>query len=235
MTRKYVVLPISFLKTVDVFPELKKMRNLYIIGARGFGREVYNLYLKCKKNLVDVECVGFLDDDREALKGYADYPPIISSVEAFVPKENDVFVCALGDVRYKKKYVDMILAKGGTFISLIHPEVEIGQNTTIGRGFIARTPCCISCDIAIGDFVTVMGYSVLGHDCKVGDWSHLGAYSFLGGFSKLGSSVTLHPGTRILPHKAVGDNATVGAGSVVIRNVKNGITVFGIPAKKLDL
>ncbi|MBD5632825.1 MAG: sialic acid O-acetyltransferase [Clostridia bacterium] len=211
------------------------MRNLYIIGARGFGREVYNLYLKCRKNLQDVECVGFLDDNENALNGYTGYPPVVSSVEDYEPKENDVFVCALGDVRYKKKYVEMMLAKGGDFISLIHPDVEIGQNTIIGRGFIARTPCSISCDISIGDFVTVMGYSVLGHDCKVDDWSHLGAYSFLGGFSVLGKSVTLHPGARILPHKTVGDGAIVGAGSVVIRNVKNSTTVLGVPAKKLDI
>lgn len=211
------------------------MKNLYIIGARGFGREVYNLFLKCKDNLGDVECVGFLDNKKDALDGYTGYPPIVSSVEAYEPNDQDVFVCALGDVRYKKKYVEMIQSEGGQFISLLHPGVEIGQNTTIGQGFIARTPCSISCDITIGDFVTVMGYSVLGHDCKVGDWSHLGAYSFLGGFSVLGKSVTLHPGARILPHKTVGDDATVGAGSVVIRNVKKGITVFGIPAKKLEI
>ena len=210
------------------------MKKLYIIGARGFGREVYNLFLQCRYQLEEVECIGFLDDKADALDGYDGYPPIVGSVEDFIPGPDDVFVCALGDVRYKRKYVEIMRNKGGEFISLIHPGVEIGQNTSIGKGFIARTPCSISCDITIGDFVTVMGYSVLGHDCKVGEWSHLGAYSFMGGFSELGESVTLHPGARVLPHKKVGDSATVGAGSVVVRNVKAGTTVFGAPAKKLE-
>lgn len=210
------------------------MRNLYIIGARGFGREVYNLYLHCKDNLGDVECIGFLDDKITALDGYEGYPPIISSVEEYEPQKNDVFVCALGDVRYKRKYAEMILNKGGNFISLIHPQTEIGLNTTYGMGLIVRTPCSISCDIRIGEFVTIMGYSVLGHDARIDSWAHLGAYTFLGGFSHIEESVTLHPGTRVLPHKKVCTNSIVGAGSVVLRNVKPNITVFGIPAKKIE-
>ncbi len=210
------------------------MKNLLIIGARGFGREVYDLFLKCRPQLGDVKCVGFLDDKIDALDGYNGYPPIISSVEEYTPKADDVFVCALGDVRYKRKYAEMIMAKGGRFISLIHPNAEVGLNSTIGKGCLIRAACTIDCDITIGDFVTIMGYSVLGHDCSVDEWSHLGAYTFLGGYSRIGKSVTLHPGTRILPHKSVGDNATVGAGSVVLRNVKPDTTVFGVPAKKIS-
>lgn len=210
------------------------MRKLYIIGARGFGREVYNLFLECKESLGDVECSGFLDDNRNALDGYEGYPPIVSSVEGWIPKDNDVFICALGDVKYKKKYVEIILSKGGKFISLIHPSVEVGSNTVIGEGCIARMGSSISCDIKIGRFVSILTCSVLGHDCKVGDWSHLSAYTFMGGFSELGKSVTLHPGVRLLPHKKIGDSAIVGAGSVVIRNVKQGASVFGIPAKKIE-
>ncbi len=209
------------------------MKHLYIIGARGFGREVYNLFMQCKEDLGNIECKGFLDDKIDALDGYMGYPPIVSSVEDYEVQPDDVFVCALGDVKYKKLYVEKILAKGGIFVSLIHPGVQIGLNTKIGRGCIVRTECNISCDITIGDFVTIMGYSVLGHDCIVKDWAHLGAYSFLGGFSEVGESATLHPGVRLLPHTKVGSNAIVGAGSVVLRNVKPRVTVFGVPAKTI--
>lgn len=114
------------------------MRNLYIIGARGFGREIYNLFLLCKDGLKDVECKGFLDDNSHALDRYPGYPPIVCSVEEYMPKENDVFVCALGDVRFKKKYAEMTMAKGGEFISLVHPSTEICMNTKVGKGLIIK-------------------------------------------------------------------------------------------------
>ena len=55
----------------------------------------------------------------------------------------------------------------------------------------------------------------------------------MGGYSQIGEMVTMHPGSRLLPHKMIENNASVGAGSVVISKVKEGTTVFGIPAKKL--
>lgn len=210
------------------------MKNLLIIGARGFGREVYNLYLACKEAGADINCNGFLDDKESALDGYNNYPPILSSVEDYQICEDDVFICALGDVHYKQKYVEIIKSKGGHFISLIHPSVSIGTNTSIGEGCIVRYHSSISCDITIGDFVTIMGFCIIGHDAEIGNYSHLGAHCFMGGFSRLEDSVVMHPGSRLLPHKTVKRNAIIGAGSVVLTNVKEATTVLGVPAKKLN-
>lgn len=211
------------------------MKNLLIIGARGFGREVYNLFLACQASGLDMVCKGFLDDKKDALDGYENYPPIVSSVEDYIIQEDDVFICALGDVTYKRQYAEYMINKGAEFISLIHPSVEIGLNSKIGKGCIIRTSSSVSCDVQIGDFVSIMGYSILGHDAKVGNYCHLGAHSFLGGFSILEDLVTLHPSVKVMPHKKVGFNSVVGIGSTVMTNIKSGITVFGTPAKKLTI
>lgn len=73
------------------------MKHLLIIGARGFGREVYNLFMECKHLHSEYYCIGFLDDNTNALNNYHNYPPIISSVEEYQVKEDDVFICALGE------------------------------------------------------------------------------------------------------------------------------------------
>lgn len=209
------------------------MKHLIIIGARGFGREVYNLYLACKQAGEDINCSGFLDDNASALDGYENYPPIISSVEDYQVHKDDVFVCALGDVHYKQKYVEIIKAKGGRFISLIHPSTEIETNAKIGEGCIIRSQSTISCDVTIGNFVTIMGFCVIGHDAKIGDYSHIGAHCFMGGFSQMEEFVVMHPGSRLLPKKKIQKNSVIGAGSVVLTNVKENITMLGIPAKKI--
>lgn len=209
------------------------MRNLYIIGARGCGRETYGLFKKCKSTLKDVECIGFLDDKKDALDGFEGYPPVISSVEDYIPRENDVFLCALGDPKWVKHYTSIIESKGGKFISLISPSASIGQNTSIGDGCIINHYAIISSDVKIGNHVYVGVFCNYGHDAIIGDCSHIGAYTFLGGGAHIEDCVTLHPRVNILPHKTVKENAIVGASSVVIRNVAAGTTVFGIPAKRI--
>ncbi len=210
------------------------MKNLYIIGARGCGRETYNLYLECKDHLPEVKCAGFLDDKLDALDNYTGYPPIISSVEDYLPKENDVFICALGDPKWVNHYTSIIKRKNGEFISLISPHAYIGSNTIIGEGCHIARWSIISCDCKIGKHCYIGAFSDIGHDVQIDDDCHLGAYTFIGGNALIQDNVTIHPRVNILPGKKIESESVVGAGSVVIRNVKKGTTVFGNPAKVIS-
>lgn len=209
------------------------MKNLIIIGARGFGREVYDLAKQCLGYNKDFVIKGFLDDKTDALQGFESYPKIINAVETYDIQENDVFICALGNIAFKKKYVEIILNKGGQFFNLIHPTTQINTNAKLGIGLIIFMYSNISNDCVIDDFVTIQGFVGLGHDTKIGKWSHINAYSFTGGFVILENEVCLNTRATILPHVRVCQGATVGAASLVIKKVKENTTVFGIPAKIL--
>lgn len=210
------------------------MKNLIIIGARGFGREYHN-GLKLRDDYgKDFIIKGFLDDKKDALDGFENYAPILNSVEDYLIEPEDVFVCALGDSFYRRKYVNMIKEKGGTFSSIISSKSIIHPNAQIGEGVMISAFCNISSNTVIGDFTTIQPYCNIGHDAVIGDFCSLESYSFMGGFSRIGDNVTLHTRATILPHVKIGDNSIVGAGSVVLRNVKSNITVFGVPAKKIS-
>lgn len=208
-------------------------KKLYIIGARGFGRETYETFLQCPHLHDTMKCAGFLDDKSDALDGFADYPPIISSVEDFIPSEDDVFICALGDSRHREKYTRIIEAKGGDFINLIHPSARISPRASIGKGCIIKSLSNVSCNCKIGNHVVIQGLAVIGHDAVIGDYTTVSTFAFMGGFSRTERSVTLNPGAILLPHKHMGEGSVAGAGAVVIRNVKPNTTVFGNPATKL--
>lgn len=210
------------------------MKNLIIIGARGYGREVHDLAKQCSGYNTEYTIKGFLDDKSEALDGFENYPEIISGVEEYEIQDNDVFVCALGSVQWKKHYVELILSKGGEFINLIHPSSALNTNAVIGNGVLIFMYSNISNDCVIDDFVTIQGFVGLGHDTKIGKWSHLNSYSFTGGFAVLEEEVCLNTRATILPNITVRKGATVGAASLVIKNVKEGTTVFGVPAKVLS-
>lgn len=210
------------------------MKNLFIVGARGFGREVFISALDSKGYGTEFEIAGFLDDDEHALDGLDGYPPIVDSVENYVPKKNDVFITALGDVEAKKKYSNIILKKGGVFISLIHKGRMIPPSSSIGKGCIIMRDVGISTNVKIGDFASIMVQCVIGHDAKIGSWSHISPFIFMGGKSEIKENVQLYVRSTILPGITIGKNSIVGAGSVVFKNVDEETTVFGNPAKVIQ-
>jgi len=209
------------------------MKNLKIIGARGFGREVFFTAIESYGYKEEFIIGGFLDNlpDDEVSANF--YPPVLGSVENYVPEENDLFICALGNVKDKIKYTKMILEKGGHFATLIHNSATKYITSQIGKGCIIMKDVHLSVDVKVEDFSTIMVYSVIGHDVKVGAWSHIGPYVFIGGGAVIEQNAQLHVRSTILSGIKIGEGAVVGAGSVVIRDVKPGITVFGNPAKNL--
>ena len=210
------------------------MKNILIVGARGFGRECYDglkMYPQYNREFV---VKGFLDDKTDALTGFWGYAPILSSVEEYQIQEDDIFLCALGDSKAKAKYIGIIKKKGGNFITLIHPASMVYDSAEIGEGVIISQFCSISSNVKIGDFTNVQAYSNFGHDARVGKYCSIDSYTFLGGYTQIGDNVTLHTRATILPHIKVENNAIVGAGSVVIKNVKPDTTVFGVPATKVE-
>lgn len=210
------------------------MKHLLIIGARGWGREVYDIATACIKAGADLSIKGFLDDKADALDNYNNYPPIIGPVETYQVESDDVFICALGDVNFKKKYADIILNKGGEFISLVHPTAIIGNNAKWGKGCVIGAYANLSSDTSLGDFVTFSIKAGMGHDSTIGDYSHIGGLTNISGFVSIGENVTIHPCCNIVPHRKIGNNSIIGTGSVVLNNVKMGTTVFGNPAQKID-
>ncbi|UBM57666.1 hypothetical protein LAG90_12655 [Marinilongibacter aquaticus] len=210
------------------------MKGLVIIGARGFGREVYDL---AKNTLAykngEYRIKGFLDDKEDALAAYSGYPPILSSVEEYKIEEGDVFACALGAVQPKKKYAKIILNKGGKFLNLVDQQAKVSSDISELQGVLIFAFSFVSVDVELSNFVTLQPYSCLGHDSKVGAWSHISSYATITGFVELEEEVMLQTAAKVVPKKKIGRGAMVGADSLVIKNVKPGQSVFGSPARPM--
>lgn len=103
--------------------------------------------------------------------------------------------------------------------------VWIGANSTIELAALDET--VIEDDVKIDDLVQV------GHNSHIGKKTQITAGSIICGRAWIGSNVWIAPNATIDSALKVGDNAWVGMGSVVIRNVDEGDVVVGNPAKFL--
>ncbi len=206
------------------------MKDLYIVGAGGFGREVYG-WLYDMGGVSGWKFSGFLDDNSEALKGFDYDKGVVARISDFKVKSSQLFVCGIGDVQTKIKLCQPLLDQGAEFLTVIHPTAVVGKNVCLGHGVVLCPGVILTCDVDIGAMTMINCQSSVGHDVSIGDWCTVSAHCDLTGHTKLGRGVFMGSGARVIPGKSVGDHAVVGAGSVVIRSVVAGTTVFGNPAR----
>ncbi|MCC6473673.1 MAG: sugar acetyltransferase [Burkholderiales bacterium] len=229
------------------------MKDLLIIGAGGFGREVLTWVLDHSRNDIDWRFKGFLDSRTSALEGFptdartlpgaVPHAPeiqvrlqrslaIVGDPQQYVPGKDDVFLCALGDPQERRKYAGPILDKGGEFMRLVHPRAEVSIFVRLGRGSIVGPFAAISPDASIGEFVTINSYTGIAHDVVIGDWCEIDGHCLIAGRARIGQGVKVHAGAVLTPDVQIGDGAVIGAGSVVLGRVAPGVTVFGNPGRK---
>ena len=210
------------------------MRHLLIVGAGGFGREMYGAALDAVGFGTEFDVKGFLDEKADALKGFTGYPPVIGAPSSYAVEPDDVFITALGNIASRRKCVGMLESRGAKFIAIVHRTATIGPNVTIGEGSFIAPHVSLTADVSIGRHVCVFHSSSVGHDSRLLDFSHVYAQCSVGGSVVVGEGVSIYPGSVVAPRRKIGANAVVGAGSTVFVDVDPGVTVLGNPASPLD-
>lgn len=205
--------------------------NLIIIGAGGFGKTIASIARSDIACGVDWNIKGFLDN-RTQLKTSPELP-IIGDPLTYKSTDGDIYICALGDPKLKRFYTENLRKQDCDFIRL-RTDVDIGDGSEISRGCIFEKKVGLGADSHLGEFVTVMALTIIGHGVTVGDFCQIGSFVFIGGESQIGNDVVINPHSTILPGIKVGNGAVIGAGSVVIRDVPDNTTVFGNPAKPFN-
>ena len=209
------------------------MKHLIILGARGWGREVY---AGAKETQAyrdgEFDIKGFLDSKADALNG--NYPPIICAPEDYEIQPDDVFFVAMGEPQWRKHYAELMEQKGAEFMTIIVDGSSVNNTSTIGPGSYISKWTKVSDNAVLGKHVMVHSFSSIGHDVNVGDYASIESQCFLGGYAKVGDESILHVRTHIAPHKSIGNRVIVGGSSVVIRNFGDDVHLFGNPAKKME-
>lgn len=208
------------------------MKHLIIIGAGGMGRTLFDIARESMGYGEIFDIKGYLDDNTHALDNYDNYPPVIGTIAGYDIQKDDVFSFSIGGDS-RRKCIESLLERNAEFINLIHKTARIGTNVAIGVGNIIAAYTTLGADSCIGDYNLIQSYSVIGHDARIGSFNRIDTQVMCVGGIRIGDQVTIHTSAVINHNVTLGNESKVGACSFVLRNVKEGVTVFGIPAKKL--
>lgn len=209
------------------------MKQVLIINAGGFGRTVASLAESDAAFGIEWMFKGFLDD-RDISQGVdLGYWHIVGSPMTHQYLPGEIIVAALGDPHLRERYTRHLDAQGADFMNLT-PDLQRAQGVTIAGGGVFERNTVIGADSHLGRFIIMHAFSVVGHDVSIDDFTTIGSFVFIGGHVNIGSHVMIFPHVTILPGVKIGRGARIGAGSVVMRDVAEGATVMGNPAKPFE-
>lgn len=211
------------------------MKDLIILGAGGFGREVAWAVERINAQRPTWNLLGFMDDN-DIIQGTEINGYKVLGKSSDVSKYPDAyFVVAVGASRIREKIVSNMKAVNPSikFGTVIDPSAEMSNHVTIGEGTIICAHAIITVNISIGSHVIINLDCTVGHDAVLEDFVILYPSVNISGFCRIGHGCEMGTGTQIIQGKTVGDYAIVGAGAVVVRDIPEKCTAVGSPAKPI--
>lgn len=197
--------------------------NKAIIGAGGFGREVY-----WSLPLIDrVNTVFFVDDK------YCDNKnDLIIPLSKFNPLEYEVVV-AIGDPKERSNLIQR-LPKETKYFTHIHPSVQIhGNDIKIGEGSIICAGTIITTNVKIGNHSHLNLQTTIGHDCEIGDYFTTAPGVKVSGNCKISECVYVGTNASIKEKITINGFVTIGLNSGVVKDIIESGIYVGTPAKKI--
>ncbi|MCX7835702.1 MAG: acetyltransferase [bacterium] len=205
------------------------------LGAGGHCKVMLEI-LRFHQNL---EIVGLLspDDSLNMLDGV----PILGNddwLENAASMGVTHFFLGVGTVKgaeKRKKLFELGKRWGLTPIQAIHPKSIVSSSVTLGEGVSIMAGAIINPYTVIGENVIVNTGANIDHDCHIGAHTHIAPGVTLSGAVQIGEGCMIGVGSTVRQGIHIGNNVIVGAGAVVVKDVADGETVVGVPAKPIRI
>lgn len=209
------------------------MKDLYIIGAGGFGREVAWLVERINDVSFEWNLKGFIDDDESIWGSKEDGYPVLGGCE-YLKKIGDVYaVCAVGSAKVRKKIINKLADSQVRYATLVDPSVIMSKRIRVGEGSIICAGTIITVDVIIGKHVIVNLDCTLGHDDIINDFVTMYPSVNVSGNVEIGECSELGTGAQIIQGKKIVPNTIIGAGAVVVKDIEEKGTYVGSPMRKI--
>lgn len=206
--------------------------KIAIFGTGGFGREtllcIMDVLDTQKKNAKDY--VLFVVDD-EYLSEKEIMGINVIPFSTFNPNNYLAFI-SLGDPKLRE-IIKNRFPSNTKYATIVHPTATVSDWVKLDEGTIITAGSILTCNIEMGKHVHINLHTTIGHDCIIGDYFTSAPAVNISGNCKIGKNVYMGTNAAIKNGISICDNAIIGMGAIVVKNIVEEGTYVGNPAKKI--
>lgn len=210
------------------------MKDIVIIGAGGFAREIQFLIERINQNTPTYNLIGFIDEQLK-VGTLVNGIPVIGNNNFLLQYAKPLSATIAIGTGSKRKCLYEVFRKNPnlSFPNLIDPSVICSQSISYGIGNIICAGNVLTVNIQIEDFV------ILNLDCTVGHDAIIQSYVTVSPSANISGNVHINPlcyigtSSSIIQGITIGQNTTIGAGAVVVKDIPENCTAVGTPAKPI--
>jgi sugar O-acyltransferase (sialic acid O-acetyltransferase NeuD family) len=211
--------------------------KIAIVGAGGFAREVAWLISDIERHgsqgetSTPLEFVGYLVSDASKI-GERD-SEVLGDFSWLKKNRVDALAMGIGNPAVRLKLGNELREKFPDikWPALIHPSVKYGPECVFGAGVNICAGTIATVNITFGNFCMVNLSCTIGHESQIGEGTVINPLCAISGGVNLGNRVLVGTHASVLQYLTVGDDAIVGSGAMVHKDVAAATTVMGVPAK----
>jgi sugar O-acyltransferase (sialic acid O-acetyltransferase NeuD family) len=204
--------------------------DIVIFGTGGHAREMHDLVLEINKLEPVYNFIGFLDQTNNSQMSSAEQ--ILGDQTWLCDNPSVRVVIAIGSSVSRCRVSKLIRSVcKNEFQTLIHPTAYIGQHCKIGAGSMICAGAILTCGVSLGEHVIVNVRASLSHEVILESFVTIGPNVTLCGAVSVAEGSDIGAGATVIQQKNIGGWSIVGAGTVVINNIDNDVTVVGNPAR----
>ncbi len=209
-------------------------RNIIIVGAGGFGREILSII----RDISGFQPVGFLDSDQNLHGVTIDGCSILGDDGILeivrAERQADSVFIAVSDARIRKHLFKTCVQLEFRIPNLIHPQAYLSSVSTIGIGNVFYPGCIIMVGCQIGNGNLINAGATVGHETTIGDFCTINPGAHVAGRAQIKEGAFVGIGGSIKEKLVISEYAVIGAGSAVVKDVPAYTTVYGVPAHRSE-
>lgn len=144
-----------------------------------------------------------------------------------------VFV-AIGCNRLRRRLTERLHTLNLEFATVISQAAWVSPSARLGPGCVIMPGAVVGASAVVGEGCIINSGATVDHDCQLESFVHVGPGSHLAGNVTVGTGSFLGVGCSVIPEVNIHADTTVGAGTVVVGDLRESGTYVGVPAKLLN-